>query len=240
MSEIPRKMVMVVEDDPEIRALLGAFLTREGFEVELAADGTAMDRVLRQRTPDLVILDLMLPGEDGLSICRRLRSRSSLPILFLTAKGDDTDRIVGLELGADDYITKPFNPRELLARMRAVLRRAGRLPADGQPRRRFVFASFLADLDARYLETTAGTRVPLTSAEFDLLVCFVERPQRVLSRDQLIDWTRGRSAEPWDRTIDVTVSRLRRKLASADSSGGALVTTVRNGGYLFAADVREA
>src|SRR5579883_1941881 len=128
MSEIPRKMVMVVEDDPEIRALLGAFLTREGFEVELAADGTAMDRVLRQRTPDLVILDLMLPGEDGLSICRRLRSRSSLPILFLTAKGDDTDRIVGLELGADDYITKPFNPRELLARMRAVLRRAGRLP----------------------------------------------------------------------------------------------------------------
>ncbi len=240
MSRIPRKTILLVEDDPEIRGLLGDFLTREGFAAELAEDGEEMDRALRRVVPDLVILDLMLPDEDGLSICRRLRARSAVPILFLTAKGDDTDRIVGLELGADDYIAKPFNPRELLARIRAVLRRTGRAPADSSPRRRFTFANFVADLDARSIETAGGARVPLTSAEFDLLACFIERPQRVLSRDQLIDWTRGRSAEPWDRTIDVAVSRLRRKLQTADAAAADLLTTVRNGGYLFAADVREA
>ncbi|HUN47949.1 MAG TPA: response regulator, partial [Stellaceae bacterium] len=162
MSRIPRKSVLLVEDDPEIRSLLGDFLTREGFAMALAEDGEEMDRALKRGLPDLVILDLMLPDEDGLSICRRLRARSSVPILFLTAKSDDTDRIVGLELGADDYIAKPFNPRELLARIRAVLRRTGRAAVDQEPRRRFTFAGFVVDLDARHIETIAGAKVPLT------------------------------------------------------------------------------
>jgi two-component system OmpR family response regulator len=231
--------ILLVEDDREIRTLLGGFLTAEGFAVDLAEDGRAMDRALLRRTPDLVVLDLMLPGEDGLSICRRLRQRGNLPIVFLTAKGDDTDRIVGLEIGADDYLPKPFNPRELLARIRAVLRRAGRPGFDQLPRRRIAFAGFIADLDARQVECAGGNPVPLTSAEFDLLVCFVERPRRVLSRDNLLDWTRGRMAEPWDRAIDVTISRLRRKLEAADPASTGLFSTVRNAGYLFTAEIRE-
>ena len=236
---MPAKTILLVEDDREIRTLLSDFLAGEGFEVDVADGGETMDRVIARRSPDLVVLDLMLPGEDGLSICRRLRARGDVPILILTAKTDETERIVGLELGADDYLGKPFNPRELLARIRAILRRAGGTPVE-PPRRRLAFASFVADLDARYLETTAGARVPLTSAEFDLLACLLERPRRVLSRDQLLDWTRGRTADPLDRTIDVTMSRLRRKLETVDSAAGVLITTVRNGGYLFAAEVREA
>ncbi|HUL10371.1 MAG TPA: response regulator [Candidatus Acidoferrum sp.] len=233
------KTILLVEDDREIRTLLSDFLVGEGFEVEVADGGAAMDRVLARRAPDLVVLDLMLPGEDGLSICRRLRARGNVPILILTAKTDETERIVGLELGADDYVGKPFNPRELLARIRAILRRAGGAPAE-PPRRRLAFGSFVADLDARYLEAGDGVRVPLTSAEFDLLACLIDRPRRVLSRDQLLDWTRGRTADPLDRTIDVTVSRLRRKLEAVDPSAGDLITTVRNGGYLFAAEVQDA
>jgi two-component system OmpR family response regulator len=194
--------------------------------------------VLRRVEPDLVILDLMLPGEDGLSICRRLRARSRVPILILTAKDDDIDRIVGLELGADDYLGKPFNPRELLARIRAILRRAEQLPADLAPRRRRRFGTFVVDLDTRSLEAD-GRRVSITAAEFDLLACFVEHPRRVLSRDQLLDWTRGRMADPFDRTIDVSVSRLRRKLVDASPEAETLITTVRNGGYLFAGEPRE-
>jgi len=237
---MPAKTILLVEDDREIRTLLSDFLAGEGFDVEVADGGESMDRVLARRAPDLVILDLMLPGEDGLSICRRLRARGNLPILILTAKTDETERIVGLELGADDYLGKPFNPRELLARVRAILRRASGGGPVEPPRRRLAFGSFVADLDARYLETVGSVRVPLTSAEFDLLACLIERPRRVLSRDQLLDWTRGRTADPLDRTIDVTVSRLRRKLESVDPSATTLIATVRNGGYLFAADVREA
>jgi two-component system OmpR family response regulator len=233
------RTILVVEDDRDIRILLADFLKREGFSVELAEDGVTADRALGRMKPDLVILDLMLPGEDGLSICRRVRARAATPILMLTAKNDDVDRIVGLELGADDYLGKPFNPRELLARIRAILRRVDASTA-GSPMRRRRFGSFIIDLDARSIETTDGTCVSLTSSEFDLLACFVERPRRVLSRDQLLDWTRGRSADPFDRTIDVTVSRLRKKLESADPSAPALVTTVRNGGYLFAGDVKDA
>jgi two-component system, OmpR family, response regulator len=232
------KVILVVEDDRDIRGLLADFLKREGFSVEVAEDGAAADRALVRVTPDLVILDLMLPGEDGLSICRRLRARGAIPILMLTAKNDDIDRIVGLELGADDYLGKPFNPRELLARIRAILRRAEGAARPDERRRR-AFASFVIDLDARSVERTDGTIVPLTSSEFDLLACFVERPRRVLTRDQLLDWTRGRSADPFDRTIDVTVSRLRKKLETADPSAPALVTTVRNGGYLFAGEVKD-
>jgi two-component system OmpR family response regulator len=234
------KVILIVEDDRDIRGLLADFLKREGFAVELAEDGAAADRILARVAPDLVVLDLMLPGEDGLSICRRLRARGATPILMLTAKNDDIDRIVGLELGADDYLGKPFNPRELLARIRAVLRRSEASVARAGERRRRSFAGFVVDLDARSVERSDGTSVPLTSAEFDLLACFVERPRRVLTRDQLLDWTRGRSADPFDRTIDVTVSRLRRKLEIADPSAPALVTTVRNGGYLFAGDVKDA
>lgn len=233
-----RKSILLVEDDREIRTLVAEFLGDEGYAVETAPSGAAMDRVLARMTPDLVVLDLMLPGEDGLTICRRLRARGGIPILMLTAKSDDVDRIVGLELGADDYLGKPFNPRELLARIRAVLRRSGPDAGHDAPRRRRRFGGFLVDLDARSVEAGDGTAVPLSSAEFDLLACFVERPRRVLSRDQLLDWTRGRMADPFDRTIDVTVSRLRRKLEAADPSATRLVTTVRNGGYLFAADVR--
>ncbi|MFG1350772.1 response regulator [Xanthobacter autotrophicus] len=234
-----QRTLLLVEDDREIRSLLADFLGREGYGVLAAEDGAAMDRLLATTRPDLVVLDLMLPGEDGLSICRRLRARGGLPILMLTAKGDDVDRIVGLEMGADDYLAKPFNPRELLARIRAVLRRAdGAMPQPSFQSRRVAFSGFVADLDARSVGRAEGEALDLTSAEFELLACFLERPKRVLSRDQLLDWTRGRSADPFDRTIDVSVSRLRRKLVAAAPDAALLIKTVRNGGYLFSADVR--
>ncbi len=228
---------MIVEDDREIRSLLADFLAREGYTIVCAEDGAAMDRALARTRPDLIVLDIMLPGEDGLSICRRLRAKGGLPILMLTAKGEDIDRIVGLEIGADDYLPKPFNPRELLARIRAILRRAGEATETRTPRR-LGFGGLLADLDARSLVDANQAVVELTSAEFDLLACFLERPKRVLSRDQLLDWTRGRTADPYDRTIDVSVSRLRRKLSAADPNAVFSIKTVRNGGYLFSADVR--
>lgn len=233
--------IIVVEDDHEIRELLSQFLQQEGFTVETVASGVALDQLLARVRPDLLVLDLMLPGEDGFSICRRLRQKSDLPIVMLTAKRDDIDRIVGLELGADDYLGKPFHPRELVARIRAVLRRTGSARGErSPPRRRFAFPGFVVDLDARRLETETGQPVTLTSAEFDLLTCFVEHPRRVLSRDQLLDWTRGRAAEPFDRTIDVTVSRLRRRLEALGDDAAALISTVRNAGYLFTAEVRDA
>jgi two-component system OmpR family response regulator len=232
------RTILIVEDDREIGSLLADFLKREGYAAVVAGDGAAMDRALLQSAPpDLIVLDLMLPGEDGLSICRRLRAKSAVPILMLTAKDEDIDRIVGLELGADDYLGKPFNPRELLARIRAILRRAETSPS-AQAARRIGFGVLIADLDARSLAGADGAAIELTSAEFDLLACFLERPKRVLSRDQLLDWTRGRTADPFDRTIDVSVSRLRRKLAAADPDAATSIKTVRNGGYLFAADVR--
>jgi two-component system OmpR family response regulator len=233
------KTVMIVEDDREIRSLLADLLAREGFSIICAEDGAAMDRVLSRGHADLIVLDLMLPGEDGLSICRRLRARGGPAILMLTAKGEDVDRIVGLEVGADDYLPKPFNPRELLARIRAVLRRTD-APFQGKAPRRIGFGALVADLDARHVLDGNRTVVELTTMEFDLLACFLERPRRVLSRDQLLDWTRGRVADPFDRTIDVSVSRLRRKLAAIDRDAALSIKTVRNGGYLFAADVRAA
>jgi DNA-binding response OmpR family regulator len=196
-----------------------------------------MDAVLARLRPDLVVLDLMLPGEDGLSICRRLRAQDSIPILMLSAKGEEIDRVVGLELGADDYLAKPFGPRELLARVRALLRRSQAAPVRPASRR-FAFDVFLIDLDARQLADQSGAAVTLTSAEFDLLSCFVQRSRRVLSRDQILDWTRGRTADPFDRTVDMLTSRLRRKL-DAVSPGSNLISTVRNGGYLFTAPVRQ-
>jgi DNA-binding response OmpR family regulator len=229
--------ILIVEDDPVIRQLVGDLMMREGFGVESAENAAGMDAILARMRPDLVILDLMLPGEDGLSICRRLRAQDSLPILMLTAKSDEIDRVVGLEMGADDYLVKPFGPRELLARVRAVLRR-GVAPLVKLPERRLSFDVFSVDLEARQLVDQNNVTVALTSAEFDLLACFVQRPRRVLTRDQILDWTRGRSADPFDRTVDMLISRLRRKLEAA-SPGSKLISTVRNGGYLLTAHVRQ-
>jgi len=230
--------ILMVEDDPEIGRLVGDFLRREGFGLEVAPDGVAMDAILQRLRPDLILLDLMLPGEDGLSICRRLRAADTVPILMLTAKSDEIDLVVGLEMGADDYLAKPFGTRELLARVRALLRRAKGGPGTAVPRR-YGFDRFILDVDARRLETNDPGADPLilTSAEFDLLACFVQRPRRVLSRDQILDWTRGRSAEPFDRTVDMLISRLRKKLDAA-SPATELITTVRNGGYLFTVQVK--
>lgn len=230
--------VLIVEDDVEIRQLVSDLMQQEGFRVEAAEDAAAMDAILARTRPDIMILDLMLPGEDGLSVCRRLRAQAGLPILMLTAKSDEIDRVVGLELGADDYLVKPFGPRELLARVRAVLRRGNTRPAT-PPDRRFSFDAFLIDLDARQLTGLRNAPIMLTSAEFDLLACFVKRPRRVLTRDQILDSTRGRNADPFDRTVDMLISRLRRKLEAA-SPGSNLITTVRNGGYLLTAHVKPA
>jgi len=238
MSEMNGACVLIVEDDAEISRLVQDLLSREGFDVRAAENADDMTEAMTAAAPDLIILDLMLPGEDGLSICRRLRANSDVPILMLTAKNDDIDRVVGLEMGADDYLAKPFNPRELLARVRAILRRTqGDTPVRSE-NRRFGFDRFVMDVDARMLSTQSGEQLSLTSAEFDLLACFVQRPRRVLSRDQLLDWTRGREADPFDRTIDMSVSRLRKKL-NAYAPGSDFITTVRNNGYLFVPTVKK-
>ncbi|MGU3666520.1 response regulator [Methylobacterium sp. A49B] len=233
--------IAVVEDDPDIRTLLADYLEGEGFRVVALDGGASLDRLLASGTlPDLIVLDWMLPGEDGLSICRRLRDANGPPVVMLTAKDEDIDRVLGLEMGADDYVSKPFNPRVLLARIRAVLRRAngGGSAAEPGPETLSV-ADLVINLAARTVTTGApATEVPLTSAEYDLLHCFVTRPQRVLSRDQLLDWTRGRTADAFDRTIDVQVSRLRHRLDAAGSSAAGLLKTVRNAGYILAAAVK--
>ena len=223
--------ILFIEDDEEIARLVGNMLMKEGYGVIALSDGEQLSAALARSSPDLIILDLLLPAEDGFSICRRVRSNSEVPILMLSAKTDDIDRILGLEMGADDYLCKPFHPRELLARTKAILRRTrGQMTSSG--RQRQAFSSFIIDLDARVLQTFAGAAVPLTSAEFDLLACFILRPRRVLTRDQLLDWTRGRVADPFDRTIDMSISRLRKKL-EAVAPDEQFITTVRNSGYLF-------
>ncbi|MBI3506149.1 MAG: response regulator [Proteobacteria bacterium] len=228
--------ILVVDDDREIRRLVARFLTENGLRVTAAADGSEADTALAAGRFDLVVLDLMLPGEDGISIARRLRRTGDLPILMLTARGTETDRIVGLEIGADDYLTKPFSPRELLARIRAVLRRTGERAPDAPKTPLFRFAGWAVDVQKRELRRPDGALVPTTDAEFDLLAAFVERPQRVLSREQLLDLARGRQAQLFDRSIDVAVMRLRRKI-EIDPTKPEIIRTVRNGGYMFALDV---
>jgi two-component system OmpR family response regulator len=232
--------ILIVDDDREIRDLLARFLNKHGLRVTTAADGREMHRVLDGSRIDLIVLDLMLPGEDGLTLCRNLRARSAVPIIMLTAMGEETDRIVGLEMGADDYLAKPFNPRELLARIKAVLRRAEQAPAPGPVEGGAVleFAGWALDLDRRELQRPDGVLVPLSSGEYELLAAFATHPGRVLSRDQLLDLARGREAQPFDRSIDVQVSRLRRKI-EADPQEPALIKTVRNGGYTFTPSVRR-
>ena len=236
MSKSPH--ILIVDDDAEIRDLLARFLKKHGYRVDTAGDGRAMTKLMETARFDLVVLDLMLPGEDGLSLCRRLRVESDLAIIMLTALGEETERIIGLEMGADDYLPKPFNPRELLARIKAILRRAGGVvrPADDDRGKLLVFEGWGLDLAKRELRDPDGVLVPLTAGEFELLVAFAERPKRVLSRDQLLDLTKGRTAAPFDRSVDVQLSRLRRKI-EVDPKHPALIKTVRGGGYLLACDV---
>lgn len=228
--------ILVVDDDREIRRLVSRFLAENGFRTTEAKDAAEAELALAAGKFELVVLDLMMPGEDGLSFARRLRARDGMPIVMLTARGEETDRIVGLEIGADDYLPKPFNPRELLARIRAVLRRAADRPAPEAKPRSFRFAGWTLDSARRELRRPDGALVPTTDAELDLLVAFVERPQRTLSREQLLDLARGRQAQLFDRSIDVAVMRLRRKI-EPDPAKPEIIRTVRNGGYLFAADV---
>ncbi|BBT64926.1 response regulator [Aeromonas caviae] len=230
--------ILVVDDHSEIRDLLKRFLEQHGMRVSCARDGKEMKRLLDEREFDLLVLDLMMPGEDGLTLCRELRVKSRLPIIMLTAMGEETDRIIGLEMGADDYLSKPFNPRELLARIKAVMRRtqAESLPVPETLTRDLRFDRWLLDVNRRELVDEEGVGMSLSTAEFDLLKVFLERPQRVLSRDQLLDLARGREAVAFDRAIDTLVSRLRRKL-ERDPKNPELIKTIWGGGYLFAADV---
>jgi two-component system, OmpR family, response regulator len=231
--------VLVVDDDAEIRKLLGEYLERNGFRVSLATDGPEMRRALDRSRPDIVVLDLMLPGDSGLTLCRDLRVDSRLPVIMLTARAEEVDRIVGLEMGADDYLAKPFSPRELLARIRSILRRTRGLasPAAGG-NHQLRFAGWILDLAARQLVAADGVVVALSGAEFKLLSVFVEHPNRVLDRNQLMDLTVGRDGTPFDRSIDVQVSRLRLRLRD-DAREPRIIKTVRNEGYVLAAVVER-
>ena len=233
--------LLIVDDDVEIRDLLAHYLTKENFRVITAKNGAAVDRILSEQRIHLVVLDLMLPGEDGLSICRRIRARSAVPIIILTAKGEEIDRIVGLEMGADDYLAKPFNPRELAARIRAVLWRTNHIyPGPGREihEETLAFDGWRINIAKRELIAPEGDKTELSSGEFDLLVAFAANAGRILSRDQLLDLVRGRALELYDRSIDVQVSRLRRKIET-DPQKPALIKTVRGAGYIFTATVER-
>ncbi|MEM9385336.1 MAG: response regulator [Pseudomonadota bacterium] len=250
MSDSPsiEPHIALVEDDQEIRELLQAYLAQQGLRVSTCRHGADLEALLAETPIDLVVLDIMMPGEDGLSICRRLSAEGKVPVILLSGRGDDVDRIVGLEVGADDYLPKPCNPRELMARIRAVLRRHARpvplvaTPSDATSstrQTRYRFADWSIDLDERTLIDPQGAVVVLSQGEFDLLSAFVRHPRRVLSRDQLLDWTRADHAAPVDRAIDVQLSRLRRKLGDKPRDPQ-LIKTVRGGGYLLAVDVHRA
>jgi len=230
--------LLIVDDDPEIRGLLGEYLKRNGFRVTLATGGREMRRALEAGRPDLVVLDVMMPGEDGLALCRDLRARSRLPVIMLTARAEELDRIIGLEIGADDYLAKPFNPRELLARINSVLRRARALPPGHGAVHHVRFAGWTLDLAARELIAPDDIVVSLSSTEFKLLSAFIDHPNRVLNRDQLMDLTRGRESLPFDRSIDVQVSRLRARLRD-EGREPRLIKTVRNEGYVLAVAVER-
>ena len=230
--------VLVVDDDLDIRSLLRDYLEKNGYRVTAVGDGKAMWAAFDEVRPDILVLDVMLPGTDGLTLCRNVRARSGIPIIMLTARGEETDRIVGLEMGADDYLPKPFSPRELLARIKSVLRRARTLPDNLQPEaaRRIRFAGWTLDIATRNLLSPAGVVVALSGTEFKLLRIFLAHPNRVLNRDQLIDLMLSRDASPFDRSIDVQVSRLRHRL-DEDAKERAIIKTVRGDGYVFAAAV---
>jgi two-component system, OmpR family, response regulator len=234
----PIAHILVVDDDREIRDLLGRFLSKHGYRVTSVADGNEMRRALADWKIDLIVLDLMLPGEDGLSLCRNLRAKSQIPVIMLTIMGEETDRIIGLEMGADDYLPKPFNPRELLARMKAVLRRA---PCAASHQSAAIskilhFSGWKLNIGLRRLKSPQGLLVDLSTGEFDLLVAFVEHPQRVLNRDQLLDLSHGRTEALFDRSIDMQVSRLRHKIED-NPKKPEIIKTVRGGGYMLTSKV---
>jgi len=233
--------LLIVDDDVEILALLKKFFQQHSYDVDLATDGPSMWAALARQRPDVIILDVMLPGEGGLSLCKRLRADSNIPIIMLTSMGELSDRIVGLELGADDYLAKPFDARELLARLRAVLRRVSEAPASGnEPQRPMIsFDQWQLDVTRRELRSAEGVMIPLSAGEFDLLLVFVEHAQRILTREQLLDLSRGQRHDAFDRSIDVQVSRLRRKIEPENISPE-LIRTVRNGGYMFTARVTRS
>lgn len=233
--------ILVVDDHRDIRELAGRYLSRNGFRVTTAEDASAARKALTAAAIDLVVLDIMMPGEDGLSLCRHLREATDVPVILLTAMAEETDRIVGLEIGADDYVVKPFNPRELLARIRSVLRRTRSLPPSREPRAGGIyrFAGWTLDPARRELTSASNVTVALSTGEFRLLVAFLERPGVVLTREQLLDITRGREAAPFDRSVDNQVSRLRRKI-EADPKAPVLIKTVWGGGYALSAGVERA
>jgi two-component system, OmpR family, response regulator len=235
MNDAPH--ILVVDDEPAICELIENYLSGEGYRVSTAGDGAVMRQVMAQSPVDLVVLDLMLPGEDGFSLTRSLREHSNVGIIILTGKGETVDRVVGLELGADDYLAKPFDLRELLARVKSVLRRARRAVAmEGTVL--LSFAGWKFDPAARRLTSPGGVETPLTTGEFELLSAFVNHPNRVLSRDELLDLTRGREASPYDRSIDMQVKRLRQKI-EPDPRQPALIKTVRAAGYIFTSRIKR-
>ena len=238
METTTKARILLVDDDPGLRDLLGRYLEEQGFEVLAVRDGAEMDRALAETAFDLLILDVMLPGEDGLSVLRRLVNKQSLPVVMVSARGEDIDRIVGLEVGADDYLAKPFNPRELLARVRAVLRRHSSAPEDG-PASEGVhrFGPYELHVPSQRL-LKDGQEVSLTGGEFTLLRVLVEHPQRVLDRNTLLDLIKGYEHQPYDRSIDVRVARLRRKIEE-DPGNPRYIRTVWGRGYLFAPDGNE-
>ena len=233
-----REHLLIVDDDKEIRNLLTDYLEQADYRVTAVGDGKAMRRVLESNRIDLVILDLMLPGEDGLTLCRELRGKTNLPVLMLTARGDEVDRIIGLEMGADDYLAKPFNPRELLARIKSVVRRAQALPPNMESDKVHTlrFAGWTLDVATRNITAEDGLVVPLSGAEYRLLRVFLDHPQNVLAREQLLELANGREAVLFDRSIDVLVGRLRKRLRD-DSREPVLIKTVRGEGYVLAASV---
>ncbi|WP_062266501.1 response regulator [Endozoicomonas arenosclerae] len=237
----PKKHILVVDDHSEIRDLLGKYLGQHGYEVSLANGGRKMRKVLESQPVDLVVLDVMMPEEDGLTLCRSLKEKGGPPVIMLTALGEEADTIVGLEMGADDYVSKPFSPRELLARIKAVLRRLEYLPNQRRvpvESSKKTFAGWTLDIHQQQLEREDGLLVPLSTAEFRLLEVFLGHPRKVLSRDQLLDMTKGREALPFDRSIDNQVSRLRKKI-EPDPKNPSLIKTVWGGGYSFTPEVSE-
>jgi len=232
--------ILVVDDDREIRDLLAKFLKQHGLRVSVAQDGRAMKQALDDWSIDLVVLDIMMPGDDGLTLCRNLRANTKMPVIMLTAMGEETDRIIGLEMGADDYLAKPFNPRELLARIKAVLRRSSQQDSSAvqDDVETYSFNDWVFKPEQRELLNDEGVLVALSRGEYELLDTFLRHPNRVLNRDQLLDMARGREAIPFDRAIDVQVSRLRKKLKD-DPKNPSLIKTVRGGGYMFSAKVES-
>lgn len=235
--------ILIVDDDPDIRELLKTYLERNGYRTTTAADGHAMWAALDQHHIDLIVLDLMMPGDDGLTLCRNLRAHSTLsstPVIMLTALGEETDRIVGLEMGADDYLAKPFNPRELLARIKSVLRRAQGVPVNPEEQEvaQYIFNEWKLDLVTRHLTSPEGVVVALSDGEYRILRVFLEHPNRILNRDQLLDLTRGREAIPFDRSIDVQIGRVRKRLNDTGAEP-TIIKTIRGEGYILTAKVER-